>query len=95
MVLENHAALRDFFDGLKQRAICTRERIEMFRDGRLALHSLRERGYVDITHEAIARDEALLAADEQILATQGTRSGKGPVISKGAIFTGEGGVHGG
>jgi hypothetical protein len=68
MEAENQTALRDFFDDLERRAACTRERVEMLRDGRLGLHSLTERGYVDITHEAIAREEAMLAADEELLA---------------------------
>jgi hypothetical protein len=72
------SALDQFIDGLRYRIEHTRERIEMLKDGRLALHSLEAGGYVDITHEAIAREERMLAEDERIVAMHDGDVGAGP-----------------
>jgi hypothetical protein len=61
-------ALAEFLTELRQRNVTTRERIGMLQDGTLGLWELTPAGRRDITHEAIARDEAMIAESERILA---------------------------
>lgn len=61
-------AQADFLRVLRQRNGTTRERIAMMQTGALGLRSLTASGWEDITHEAIARDEAEIAENERLFA---------------------------
>jgi hypothetical protein len=62
-------ALLEFLKELRDRNVTTRDRIQLFRDGTLALHEVTAGGqYIDISDQAIARDEAEVAANERLFA---------------------------
>ena len=59
----------EFLAELRARDVQTRDRIEMLKDGRLGLRGQTSSGgWEDLTHEAIAFDEAMLATNAKIYA---------------------------